>query len=46
MEGRSIQMTYQDVLARVDHTVLKQTATWADIQKLCDDAVKYQTASI
>ena len=39
-------MTYQDVLARVDHTVLKQTATWADIQKLCDDAVKYQTASI
>ena len=39
-------MTYQDVLAKVDHTVLKQTATWADIQKLCDDAVKYQTASI
>ena len=39
-------MTYQDVLARVDHTVLKQTATWADIQKLCDDAVKYHTASI
>ena len=39
-------MTYQDVLAKVDHTVLKQTATWADIQKLCDDAVKYHTASI
>ena len=39
-------MTYQEVLAKVDHTVLKQTATWADIQKLCDDAVKYQTASI
>ena len=39
-------MTYQDVLAKVDHTVLKQTATWTDIQKLCDDAVKYQTASI
>ena len=39
-------MTYQDVLSKVDHTVLKQTATWADIQKLCDDAVKYQTASI
>ena len=39
-------MTYQEVLAKVDHTVLKQTTTWADIQKLCDDAVKYQTASI
>ena len=39
-------MTYQDVLAKVDHTVLKQTATWTDIQKLCDDAVKYHTASI
>ena len=39
-------MTYQEVLSKVDHTVLKQTATWADIQKLCDDAVKYQTASI
>ena len=39
-------MTYQEVLSKVDHTVLKQTTTWADIQKLCDDAVKYQTASI
>ena len=39
-------MTYKDVLSKVDHTVLKQTATWADIQKLCDDAVKYHTASI
>ncbi len=39
-------MTYRDVLSKVDHTVLKQTTTAADIQKLCDDAVKYQTASI
>lgn len=39
-------MTYRDILAKVDHTVLKQTTTWADIQKLCDDAVKYQTASV
>ena len=39
-------MTYQDVLSKVDHTVLKQTATWADIQKLCDDALKYHTASV
>ena len=35
-------MTYRDVLAKVDHTVLKQTTTSADIQKLCDDAlIKY-----
>ena len=46
MEGTSIQMTYQDVLAKVDHTVLKQTTTWADIQKLCDDALRYHTASV
>ncbi len=39
-------MTYRDVLSKVDHTVLKQTTTWADIQKLCDDAVKYHTASV
>ena len=39
-------MTYRDVLAKVDHTVLKQTTTSADIQKLCDDALKYHTASI
>ena len=39
-------MTYRDILRKVDHTVLKQTTTWADIQKLCDEASKYSTASI
>ena len=39
-------MTYRDILRKVDHTVLKQTTTWADIQKLCDEAAKYNTASI
>ena len=32
-------MTYRDVLAKVDPTVLKQTTTSADIQKLCDGSV-------
>ena len=30
----------------VDHTLLKQTATWEEIQKLCDEAIAYGTASV
>lgn len=36
----------QDILSKVDHTLLAQDATWEDIRKLCDDAIKYQTASV
>lgn len=32
-------MTYQEILARVDHTLLVQTATWEEIRRLCEDAV-------
>lgn len=39
-------MTYQEILARVDHTLLAQTATWEEIHRLCDDAVFYHTASV
>ena len=39
-------MTYRDILSKVDHTVLKQTTTLADVHKICDEAVKYGTASI
>ena len=39
-------MEAREVLRHVDHTELMQTATWADIQRLCDDAVYYNTASI
>lgn len=39
-------MTHEEILAKVDHTVLAQTSTWEDIKALCDDAVKYHTASI
>ena len=35
-----------DILARCDHTLLGQTATWADIKAICDDGMKYQTASV
>ena len=39
-------MTTEEMLDKVDHTQLKPYATWEDIQKLCDEAVKYHTASV
>ena len=39
-------MTYRDVLKRVDHTLLKQPSTWEQIREICDDAVKFGTASV
>lgn len=39
-------MTREEIFARVDHTALKPTATWADIYKLCEEAVAYGTASV
>ncbi len=30
----------------VDHTLLKQDATWAEIKAICDDGIKYSTASV
>lgn len=39
-------MDKSEILSRVDHTLLAQTATWEDIKQLCDDAVHYGTASV
>lgn len=39
-------MKQTDILKHVDHTLLLQTATWEEIRQICDDAVKYQTASV
>ncbi|WP_343208300.1 deoxyribose-phosphate aldolase [Anaerolentibacter hominis] len=39
-------MEKKDVFNKVDHTLLTQTATWDEIKVICDDAVKYQTASV
>lgn len=39
-------MEAQEILKKVDHTQLKAFATWEDIVKLCDEAVKYHTASV
>ncbi|MCR4961161.1 MAG: deoxyribose-phosphate aldolase [Lachnospiraceae bacterium] len=39
-------MTNSEIYSHVDHTLLKPFATWEDIVKLCDEAVKYKTASV
>lgn len=39
-------MDKREILKRLDHTLLKQTATWEQIKKICDDGVAYQTASV
>ena len=39
-------MELKDILARCDHTLLAQTATWAEIKAICDDGMKYATASV
>lgn len=39
-------MDLKEILKTVDHTLLKQDATWEDIKQICDDAIEYQTASI
>ncbi|MGI6279213.1 MAG: deoxyribose-phosphate aldolase [Acutalibacteraceae bacterium] len=39
-------MKIEEILSHVDHTLLLQTATWEEIQTLCDDAIKYKTASV
>ncbi|QEY33791.1 deoxyribose-phosphate aldolase [Caproiciproducens galactitolivorans] len=39
-------MNQKEILEKVDHTLLTQTATWAEIKQICDDAVHYGTASV
>lgn len=39
-------MEKEKIYKHVDHTQLKPYATWEDIEKLCDEAIKYQTASV
>ena len=39
-------MELKDILARCDHTLLGQAATWNDIKGICDDGMKYATASV
>ena len=39
-------MNTSEILKHVDHTLLKPVATWEDIQKICDESIEFNTASI
>ena len=39
-------MTKSEIMKYVDHTLLLQGATWSDIKAICDDGLKYGTASV
>ncbi|MDY3796825.1 MAG: deoxyribose-phosphate aldolase [Agathobacter sp.] len=39
-------MDNKEILKMVDHTLLLQTSTWEEIKQICDDAMKYGTASV
>lgn len=39
-------MEINEILSKVDHTILKQESTWEDVKQICDDGIKYNVASI
>ena len=39
-------MELKNILSKCDHTLLTQTATWEEIKAICDDGIKFQTASV
>ncbi len=39
-------MNINEILTKCDHTLLSQGATWSEIKAICDDGIKYKTASV
>ncbi len=39
-------MKTEEILAKVDHTLLHPAATWEQIRTLCDEGIRYGTASV
>lgn len=39
-------MELKEILEKVDHTLLAQTATWGEIRTVCDDGLRYGCASV
>ncbi len=39
-------MNVENILSKCDHTLLTQTATWEQMKKICDEGMKYATASV
>jgi deoxyribose-phosphate aldolase len=44
--AQELKKEKEKVLASCDHTLLKQTATWKQVQALCDEAIRYHTAAV
>lgn len=42
----SREYTVEEICAHVDHTILAVDAKWEEVAKICDDAIKYNTASV
>jgi len=39
-------MTDEEIFRRIDHTLLKAVSSWAEIEKLCAEAIRFRTASV
>ena len=39
-------MDYKEILGHVDHTILTTTATWEQVKNLCDEGMRFETASV
>ena len=39
-------MTNEEILSKIDHTLLKMTSSWDEIKLLCDEALRFKTASV
>ena len=39
-------MELSEILSKCDHTLLAQASTWEEIKGICDDGMKYKTASV
>ena len=39
-------MELKEILSKCDHTLLGQASTWKEIKAICDDGMKYATASV
>jgi len=39
-------MTNEEIFRHIDHTLLKAVSSWAEIEKLCAEAIRFKTASV
>ena len=39
-------MNNEEILSKIDHTLLKMTSSWQEIKILCDEAIRFKTASV